>query len=256
MIKEESRFVQSDIMEGMISFRAVIAGMESRVSDRKIIKVLTDPARARKHAGELSYIKAMSFKYGFEVQAVSPGEIEELSVGSSHGGILTLCSGRTLPRLSSDSIIDGGFYMMLDGIEDPYNFGYALRSVYAAGADGVILSPRNWMSAAGVVCRASAGASEQMPLFVCERSDAAKLFREKGYRIVCSDTKNALPMWSADLKKPLFAVIGGERRGISSELMKECDEVVKIEYGRDFPAALSAASAASVLAFEILRQNK
>ena len=256
MIKEESRFESSNVMEGMISFRAVIAGIENGISDRRIERVLCDRERAKKHAGELSYIKAMSYKHGFTVESVGPGEIDRMSVGSSHGGILTVCTGRTLPVLTGEDITDGGFYMMLDGVEDPYNFGYALRSLYAAGVDGVVLSLRNWMSAAGVVCRASAGASEQLRLYVCEPSEAADIFKSRGYRVICSDTRDSEPMWSAKLTRPLFAVVGGERRGISGELMKKADAVVRIEYGRDFPAALSAASAASVLAFEILRQNR
>ena len=40
MQKEESRFANSTVMEGMISFRAVIRGMESGVSDRSILRVL------------------------------------------------------------------------------------------------------------------------------------------------------------------------------------------------------------------------
>ena len=48
MKKEESRFGQSNIMEGMISFRAVIRGIESGISDRKIEKVMFDTTRKKK----------------------------------------------------------------------------------------------------------------------------------------------------------------------------------------------------------------
>lgn len=72
---------------------------------------------------------------------------------------------------------------MLEGIEDPYNFDYALRSLYAAGADGIILSERNWMTAAGIVCRASAGASELIPLYLCG-NDPAGVMKAAGYRVV------------------------------------------------------------------------
>ena len=39
-------------------------------------------------------------------------------------------------------------------------------------------------------------------------------------------------------------------------LLDECDGIVRIDYGRPFDAALSAASAATLLAFEVLRQNQ
>ena len=256
MLKEESRFAPSSVMEGIVSFRAVISGIETGVSDRKIFKVIYDTDRAKKHAGELSYIKAMSYKHGFEVEGVGAEEIDAISVGNSHGGIITLCSDRAIPALKPSDLPEKGFFMLLDGIEDPYNFGYALRSISAAGADGVILPERNWMSAAGVVCRASAGASETLPLFVSDPADAAHIFSSAGYKIVCADIKNSVSMWDADLSRPLLLIVGGEKRGISKTLLSKADSVVRIDYGRELGASLSAASASSILAFEVLRQNK
>ncbi|MBQ8287594.1 MAG: RNA methyltransferase [Clostridia bacterium] len=256
MQKEESRQGSSTIMEGMISFRAVIRGIESGISDRRILRVLYDHAKERSLAGHLSYIRAMSYRYEFEVIAAEGADIDALATGNSHGGILTVCTERTLPDLSEAEIAVGGFYVMIEGIEDPYNFGYALRSLYAAGVNGVLLSPRNWMTAAGVVCRASAGASEQMPLYVAEGLDAADLFHRYGYRVLASDVDHSEPMWESDLTLPLLLIVGGERRGISRALLNQCDGIVRIDYGREFGAALSAASAATVLAFEVLRQNQ
>ncbi len=256
MQKEESRYGESTWMEGMISFRSVIRGMEDGISDRRIERVFYDRAREKQLAGHLSYIRAMSYRHQFEVIPVEGSEIDALATGGSHGGILTLCSARTLPMLTADAILDRGFYVYVEGIEDPYNFGYALRSLYAAGVHGVILSPRNWMSAAGVVCRASAGASELLPLYVADASSAAALFHQKGYRVLASDLERSAPMWECDLTLPLLLIVGGERRGISRALLDQCDGVVRIDYGREFSAALSAASAATVLAFEVLRQNQ
>ena len=145
---------------------------------------------------------------------------------------------------------------MIEGIEDPYNFGYALRSLYACGATGIILPKRNWMSAAGIVARSSAGASELFTIFSSDTEDAVALFKEKGYRIVCADfdTQNSLP--DTDLKLPIFLIVGGEKRGISRAVLDKADTVVKIPYGRDFRAALSAASATTILGYEIIRQNR
>lgn len=256
MQKEDSRFAESTIMEGMISFRAVIKGIEAGTNDRPVLRVLYDKNRTKQLAGHLSYIKAMHYQYGFELCPVDGGEIDALATGTSHGGILTVCGQRSIPALTADAISPKGFYILTEGIEDPYNFGYALRSLYAAGVDGVILPPRNWMSAAGVVCRASAGASEQMKLYVADSTDAADLFHEKGYRVLASDLADSAPMWESDLTLPLLLIVGGERRGISRALLSKCDGIVRIDYGREFSAALSAASAATVLAFEVLRQNQ
>ena len=140
-------------------------------------------------------------------------------------------------------------------IEDPYNFGYALRSLYAAGVDGVILCPRNWMGAAGVVARSSAGASERLPMAVCEPETAVKLFHEHHYRVLCVGIRDSVSLYEADMSRPLLLVVGGEKRGISRAVLNAADTVVRIDYGREFRGSLSAASAATILGFEVLRQN-
>ncbi len=256
MIKEESRFQSSNIFEGMVSFRSVIFGIESSITDRKIEKVIFDKSKIKKISSHLSYIKAMSCLYNFELTGVEAQVIEEVAVGTNHGGILTYCTDRTLKQISGENIKKNGFYVYLDGIEDPYNFGYAVRSLYASGVDGVILSERNWMSSAGVVCRASAGASEMLPIYVGEPELTVRLFNKALYKIACADIDNSVSVYDADMKKPLLLAVGGERRGLSKAIREHSDITVRLDYGRDFSAALSAASAASILAFEVFRQNR
>ena len=120
----------------------------------------------------------------------------------------------------------------------------------------MVLGERNWMSAAGVVARASAGASELLPLYLGDTSAAAELFKARGYRVVCADTRTEVMLPDADLSLPLFLIVGGEKRGISRALLERCDLAVRIPYGRDFNASLSAASAATILGYEIRRQNR
>lgn len=253
MKKEEERFVSSAVMEGMVSIRAVIASREAGTGDRPIEKILYDRERASSHRGELGYLRAVSEKHGFTLEESDEETISGYTTGNSHGGIIALCGGRSFYPLTEP--VENGFYMMLDGIEDPYNFGYALRSIYAAGCDGVILQPRNWMTAAGVVCRASAGASEKMNLYVSDPCEAASLLKKKGYSVTAAEKDDAVSVYDTSLKRPILLIVGGEKRGISRALLELCDRRVCLEYGRDFPAALSAASAASILAFEVLRSG-
>ncbi|MBR6725946.1 MAG: RNA methyltransferase [Clostridia bacterium] len=253
MRKEESKFAPSGVFEGMVSIRAIISSRDEGKSDRAIQKILYDKERAKARRGEIGYLRAISDHHGFEVIESSADEIDSLTTGSSHGGIIAICSERTF---SPPEICENGFYVMLDGVEDPYNFGYALRSLYAAGVDGVVMPPRNWMTAAGVVCRASAGASERMALSVCDGIEAAEMFRSKGYKIIGAEKDDSVSAYESDLCRPLFLIVGGEKRGISHALLDKCDGRVCLDYGRDFPEALSAASAASILAFEVFRQNR
>lgn len=255
-IKEEQRFISGNIFEGIVSFRALVSAYSSDFNNRKITKVYYSQEKLEKNAHEFSFIKAKSHELSFEIEICPHEKIDSITVGTSHAGIAIECTERSLPDLALIKPKDNGFYVMLDGIEDPYNFGYALRSMYAAGVDGVVLSKRNWMSAAGIVCRSSAGASEQMPMWVCQDYSMLEVFKQNGFSIVCTGMENSVSLYQTQIKKPLLLVVGGEKRGISKKVVDFSDMTVRLDYAKDFPAALSAASAASIICFEIFRQNE
>ena len=257
MFDEPSSINTPDLFEGMTAISAVLDPATRDFNDRRVISVFVDKTRMEKKSRELSFLRHKAEELGFEIQAVHPDDLDNLTSGKTHGGIVAVCSDRTLPLLSEsmNSIKEGGFYVFLEGIEDPYNFGYTVRSLYAAGADGVILPPRNWMGVAGLVARSSAGTSEKMPLFVAEPAEVIPLFREKGYRTACAEIRDSVDLYEADLSLPLLLVIGGEKRGISRAVLSEADLNVRIGYHGNFRGSLSSAASAAVLAFEVGRQN-
>ena len=242
------------VFEGMVSVRALIDGAKNDPFARRIRTVLYAPERKEKNPKEYAYLSHRAEEGLFELKLCPKEEICALAAGSSHGGVVALCEAREYPALDALKAPEKGFYMMMEGLEDPFNFGYALRTIYAAGADGVILTGERTGSD-GVVCRASAGASERMKIYRAEPEKAAAFFKNAGYKIVCADQKNAVSAFDADLSKPLLLVVGGEKRGITRAVLDACDEIVFLPYGRDFDQALSAASAASVFAYEVLRRD-
>lgn len=256
MRKESLNFKDSTVFEGMTSIRAILKARDAGINDRKIEKIMFDKSNMHKIHKEVGYLKAVSEKYGFEPVESDSDEIDRIALGNTHGGIVALCANRSIPPLRSEFIKENGFYVMIQGIEDPYNFGYSIRSLYACGVDGVILNERNWMSAAGVVARSSAGASEEIPMFSAEAVDAVTVFKEKSYRVVCADLNTEHTLGECDIKYPIFLIVGGERRGISKNILDLADMKVKIEYAREFRASLSAASATTMFAYEIMRQNR
>ena len=58
------------------------------------------------------------------------------------------------------------------------------------------------------------------------------------------------------LPLPILLIVGGEKRGISKGLLEKADKLIRINYSRDFGASLSSASATTIFAYEISRQNK
>ena len=238
----------------MTSIRSVIRAIDENISTRRIDKIYYDAQKISKIAKEIGYFKAVSAKYGFQLIESCAEELSEMTTGNTHGGIIAACREREIPNLL-DEKPQGNFFVMLQGIEDPYNFGYALRSLYACGIDGVILPERNWMSAAGVVCRSSAGASELLKMYQADADHAADYFKSHGYTVVCADENTDNILGECELPFPIFLIIGGEKRGISRSLLDKSNMLVKINYAREFRASLSAASAATMFGYEIMRQN-
>ena len=244
------------ILEGMTSVSACIGALDCGRPSREIYEVLADSSKLRgnsRFVRRLSYLRAMSAKHGFALKMCEPEELDVLTSSKTHGGIAAHVGPRHILPLSDAKLPSRGFFMLFDGIEDPYSFGYSLRSLYAAGADGVVIPGGHFISAEGIIARSSAGAYEHMPIYSAASGSAEAVLRFKsaGYRALCSEIRNSTDHTKACLDRPILLVMGGEKRGISASLSAMCDGNVRIAYGREFMGSLSTACAVSVLAFAV-----
>ncbi len=240
------------VLEGQIAIRAAL-----QAASRALHVLYVDRSRPDKHGGVAALVRAARAA-SVPVELVAPEVIAAHTSGQTHGGVIARAGPRRFLSMADLLPTSGpAFIVMLDGVEDPFNFGQAIRAFYAAGADGLIVRPRNWMSAAGVVARASAGASERIPTAVAETAeDAAVFFRGAGLAVAVTSKTRATPLYAADLTAPLFLLIGGEKRGVTRSFLDRADLVIEIPYGRPFAESLGTTAAAAVLAFEIMRQRQ
>ncbi|HET8587531.1 MAG TPA: TrmH family RNA methyltransferase, partial [Candidatus Limnocylindria bacterium] len=208
-------------------------------------------------AAAASRIALLARDRGVPLERPSRQTIDAVAAGASHGGIVAEVGERHAVDLDELANASDPFVVLLDGIEDPYNFGAALRGLYAAGATGLVLRTRNWLSAAAVVARASAGASELLPIAVVDEiASAVRRLRGAGLRVACAaERPGALPIQQVDLRAPLLLLIGGERRGVMRSLIAEADVLLRIPYARKGAPSLGAAVAAAVIGFEVQRQR-
>ena len=206
----------------------------------------------------LGRLRALARERGVTIDQVDAAGVDELASGRSHGGVIALTGPRR--TLSVHQLLtevgEGSLVVMLDGIEDPFNFGQAVRALYAAGVDGLVVR-RSWETALATVTRASAGATELIVTATADApEDAAAACRAKGMRVACAVSDPlALEVHDADLRGGLFLLIGGERRGVTRSFVDEADLQVRIGYGRPKAPDLGAAAAAAIIGFEALRQR-
>ncbi len=251
MKKEIEKEISTSFAEGAISVLTVL-----KTHSRQVECVYLSDFDKLKSDKKIALIKRICDEENIPFEKCDEEFISQNTIGATHGGLIARVGDRRYTTVEKIFEKKDGFVCLIEGIEDPYNFAYSIRSLYAAGVDGIILSPRNWMSASGVAIRGSAGASEMVDCAIYDDKEGLiDIAKKAGYKIVCADEKTDTLHTDPVMKKPVFLIVGGEKRGISSFFLSKADEVVKIGYGRDFQMSLTSASAASILAFEILRQN-
>ena len=241
---------EKSFVSGAISVKAVV-----ECGKRAVYTVYIGKNKIA-NSKDYRYIKSVCDKKNIRCELKDEAFFDMELLGKTHGCICAEVGEIKTEPLSSLLSDEKAFIVYLDGIEDPYNFGDSIRTLYAAGATGIVLSPRNWLSASGIVLRASAGASERIRCAVCD--DIPSFISEckfAGLMVAAADRRESVPMYSADFTVPLFMILGGEKRGISSSVLSLVDKRVYIPYGRDCRNALSASSSVSVIAFEIARQR-
>lgn len=247
------------VFEGFNAVKSAICGIESGVTGRKALRVLFSKKRISKKNYELSWLRGRAETHGYELLLCDEDDISAVCSTDTHGGIVGFFSERTAGSSSAlgdaASKLNDGWFLALEGIEDPYNLGFTIRSAYAFGCSGIVLPNRYIFGADGVVCRSSAGASERIPFYRCELCDAVHVVRSAGYSVCAACEKDAVSLADHALTLPLMLVVGGERRGISASLLNECTDRIRIDYARFAGSSLSAVSAAAVLAYEIAEKN-
>jgi predicted rRNA methylase len=145
--------------------------------------------------------------------------------------------------------------LVLDRITDVRNFGAIARSAEVAGAHALIIPEKGGAQINADAVKTSAGALLNIPVCrVRSLGDTAKSLQRSGLRIVGASEKAEKLYHETDLSGPLAIVMGSEDAGISIEILRFCDELIKIpQHGKIESLNVSAASA--VLIFEAVKQR-
>ncbi len=159
-------------------------------------------------------------------------------------------SGRFLDARSSAPL-----FVLLDAIQDPYNFGAIIRSAVALGVDAMFVGRRGQSEVSSLVARSSAGAVNQLP--IAQADDLVVLaahLNALGICVVAAARDGSQPACEFDFRQPTAIVIGNEGAGIRDDLLQVCERRVSIPQSGNFDS-LNAAVAAGILFYEANRQR-
>lgn len=119
--------------------------------------------------------------------------------------------------------------LVLDQLEDPYNFGAVLRSAVAFGVRGVIVPNRHMAPLSATAVKASAGTALRLPIARVSNLQAALLqLKERGYWVAGAAGEGGTSVWEMDWDRPLALVMGSEGSGLREHVRSTCDYLVSI----------------------------
>src|SRR6476661_6936916 len=198
-------------------------------------------------------------KISIPVRFLPRVELDRMAGTGAHQGVVAITSAKQYTDLDDVLAAKRGQYslvVVLDGVEDPHNLGAILRTADAAGADGVVIPERRAAGITPTVTKASAGASEHLPIAkVTNIARTLEELKDKNLWIVGLDERGTQSYDALDYNMDCAIVLGSEGKGVHDLVARKCDFLVSIPMLGKVPS-LNVSVAAGVMLYEIVRQRR
>jgi 23S rRNA (guanosine2251-2'-O)-methyltransferase len=199
---------------------------------------------------------------GIAVELRSPRELDALvdQPDARHQGVIALTGELRYADVGEILAAAGDappLVVVLDGVTDPHNLGAIVRSAYVLGAHGVIIPEHRAAAVTAVVTKASAGATELLPIAqVGNLVRALEELKAAGvWTCAVASAPSARPLAALDLVGPLALVLGAEGTGVRPLVARTCDLHAVIPMAQAGVGSLNVSVAAGVALYEVARQR-
>jgi len=210
---------------------------------------------AREETARHQRLMGEAKRAGVAVRNLAIDQIDRLAGRGVHNGVIAEVS-ETAYADFDDIVANEGttFVLILDSITDPQNFGAILRVADGFGVDLVVIPQHDSVGLTPVAVKASAGASEWVPVAqVTNLSRAIETLKAAGYWIYAAADDGDRPD-GIDFRGKVALVVGNEGKGIRRNVLEHCDRVVTIPM-TGHVESFNVATAAAVLCYEVQRQQ-
>ncbi|HZP12596.1 MAG TPA: 23S rRNA (guanosine(2251)-2'-O)-methyltransferase RlmB [Nevskiaceae bacterium] len=206
-------------------------------------------------------VQTLAQQQQIPVQHLARSDLDLKVPGLRHQGVLARVAQDDASSANEEDLLDreaekDDVVLVLDGVQDPHNLGACLRTAEAAGVKAVVIPRDRAASLTPVARKASAGASERLPLIaVTNLARSLRRMKELGYWLtgLAGDAEETI--YDVDLTGPLVLVLGAEGEGMRRLTRDTCDRVVKIPMASS-AESLNVSVATGVALFEALRQRR
>ena len=191
---------------------------------------------------------------GISVRNLAAEQIDRLAGRGVHNGVIAEVSEQAYADFDDVIAMDAAtFVLILDGITDPQNLGAILRVADGFGVHLVVIPEHDSVGLTPVAVKASAGASEWVPVAqVTNLARAIEALQKRGFWVYGAAAEGDAPS-KIDFSGRVALVLGNEGKGIRRNVLEHCDRVVTIPM-RGHVDSFNVATAAAILCYEVVRQ--
>lgn len=215
----------------------------------------------RAHGESIHEIESLALEQAVVVQRLDGSHFSKES-GEVHQGV-TATAIVPAPRHDFEDFIvevlnrdELPLFLILDGVEDPQNFGAIFRTAECAGVNGVIVAARRRAPVSSVTVKASAGAVFSLSLVeVGNLHRAVRFLKDNGVWVVAAAGEGEVNYGDFDWRRSVALIVGAEGRGVSHLLKQAADAQVSIPL-QGAVESLNVSVATGVLLFECVRQRR
>ena len=208
---------------------------------------------------EIGTIKQLAREYNVPVSQVPVEKLDYLTK-SQHQGVVAWASLLNYVDLQAgiSHVVEAGetpLFVMLDGVTDVRNVGAIARTALCCGAQGLILPTSHAASLTEEAVKTSAGALHKIMLCrVPSVPQAMDILRLNGIQVLGTQMKGSIPVYEADMTIPSCIVMGAEDTGISKDVLKRADVLIRIPMATAFDS-LNVSVAAGMILYEAAKQR-
>ncbi len=196
---------------------------------------------------------------GIPVETCTRADLDKLTHGGVHQGVVL--EAGPLPVIALAEWLDSpppddAIAVILDGIEDPQNFGAIVRSAAACGAGTIVFTKDRAAPLSPAAIKSAAGGMEYVTLVrITNLVRAIDMLKQNGFWIAGLDPDSEQLLWEADLTGRVALVIGSEGKGMRRLVRERCDHRLRIPLEGPI-SSLNASVCAGIALVECLRQRK
>jgi len=210
--------------------------------------------------GPLAEIVALARRAGVKVSYRTRDQLSAMAGSDDHQGVVARVAAAEYHELDDLLTIPGSrgeaaFFLALDRIQDPRNFGAVLRTAEVFGVHGVIVPKHHQVGLTEVAVRTAMGAAEHVAVARETNLVAAmEKLKESGIWIYGAAVSGGVAPWKVDLKGPVCLVAGGEAEGVRPLVARTCDGLLTIPMAGRI-GSLNVGAAIAALCYEAVRQR-